>query len=98
MQKLIIYRLDQKGIKLLILTNQTNYLIENSKITVEEALKRIGNIHSDINKVISMQSLNLNQVNVLNILFMVNEIFTGESESFYQKNLLNNQILQICLN
>ena len=28
-----------------------------------------------------MQSLNLNQVNVLNILFMVNEIFTGESES-----------------
>ena len=85
MQKLIIYRLDQKGIKLLILTNQTNYLIENSKITFEEALN-------------SMQSLNLNQVNVLNILFMVNEIFTGESESFYQRNLLNNQILQICLN
>ena len=85
MQKLIIYRLDQKGIKLLILTNQTNYLIENSKITFEEALN-------------SMQSLNLNQVNVLNILFMVNEIFTGESESFYQRNLVNNQILQICLN
>ena len=85
MQKLIIYRLDQKGIKLLILTNQTNYLIENNKITFEEALN-------------SMQSLNLNQVNVLNILFMVNEIFTGESESFYQRNLVNNQILQICLN
>ena len=28
-----------------------------------------------------MQSLNLNQINVLNTLFMVNEIFTGESES-----------------
>ena len=28
-----------------------------------------------------MQSLNLNQINLLNILFMVNEIFTGESES-----------------
>ena len=27
-----------------------------------------------------MQSLNLNQINVLNTLFMVNEIFTGESE------------------
>ena len=28
-----------------------------------------------------MQSLKLNQINVLNTLFMVNEIFTGESES-----------------
>ena len=55
--------------------------IENSQITDEEALKRIENIHSDINKIISMQSLNLNQVNLLNILSIVNEIFTGESES-----------------
>ena len=28
-----------------------------------------------------MQSLNLNQINVLNTLFMVNEIFTGEIET-----------------
>ena len=28
-----------------------------------------------------MQSLNLNQINVLIILFMVNQIFAGESES-----------------
>ena len=28
-----------------------------------------------------MQSLNLNQINLLNILFMANEIFTRESES-----------------
>ena len=28
MQKLIIYRLDQKRIKLLILTNQTNYFMK----------------------------------------------------------------------
>ena len=55
--------------------------IENSQITDEEALKRIENIHSDINKIISMQSINLNQVNLLNILSIVNEIFTGESES-----------------
>ena len=55
--------------------------IENSQITYEEALKRIENIRSDINKFLSEQSINLNQVNVLNILFMVNEIFTGESES-----------------
>ena len=65
-------------------TNESNKLlheIENSQITYEEALKRIENIHRDINKIISMQSLNLNQINVLNTLFMVNEIFTGESES-----------------
>ena len=66
-------------------SNKLLYKIENSKITFQEALKRIENIHSDINKIISMQSLNLNQVNVLNILFMVNEIFTGESESFYRE-------------
>ena len=82
MEKLIIYRPDQKGVKLYI--NESNKLIheiENSQITYEEALKRIENIHRDINKIISMQSLNLNQINVLNTLFMVNEIFTGESES-----------------
>ena len=55
--------------------------IENSQITYEEALKRIENVCSDINKLISMRSLNLNQINVLNTLFMVNEFFTGESES-----------------
>ena len=43
-------------------------------------LKRIENICSDINKLASAQSFSLNQVNVLNILFMVNKIFTGESE------------------
>ena len=44
-------------------------------------MKRIENIRSDINKLISAQSVNLNQVNVLNILFMANEIYTGESDS-----------------
>ena len=39
--------------------------MENSQITYEEALKTTGNIHSDINKIISMQSLNLNQINLL---------------------------------
>ena len=60
--------------------NESNKLlheIENSKITYEEALKRIENIRNDINEAIGMQSLNLNQIKVLNILFMVNEIFTG---------------------
>ena len=44
-------------------------------------MKRIENIHSDINKLLSGQCIKLNQANVLNILFMVNEIFTGENES-----------------
>ena len=64
--------------------NESNILlheIENSQITYEEALKRIENIRSDINKIINMQSLNLSQIYLLNILFMVIEIFTGESES-----------------
>ena len=64
--------------------NESNKLlheIENSQITYDKALKRIENIRSDINKIISMQSLNLNQINVLNILFMANEIFAGEIES-----------------
>ena len=61
--------------------NESNKLlhdIEHSKITYEEALKRIENIHNDINKIISMQSLNQNQINVLNIIFMVNEFCIGE--------------------
>ena len=81
MEKLIIYRPDQKGVKLYI--NESNKLIheiENSQITYEEALKRTENVHRDINKIISMQSLNLNQINVLNTLFMVNQIFTGKTE------------------
>ena len=96
-------------------SNKLLYEIENNKITYEESLKRIENICSDIDKIISMQSLNLNQVNVLHIHFMVNEIFTGESESVglnekgnfeiftekqtnKNKNIENNQTLEICLN
>ena len=51
------------------LSNKLLHEIENSEITYGEALKRIENIHSDINKLISMQSLKLNQINLLNILF-----------------------------
>ena len=43
-------------------------------------MTRIKNICSDINKIINIQSINLNQVSFLNILFMVDEIFTLESE------------------
>ena len=62
-------------------SNKLLHEIENSQISYEEVLKRMENVRSHINKLISMQSLKLNQINVLNTLFMVNEIFTGESES-----------------
>ena len=48
----------------------------------EEALKRIKNICHDIKKIIDQNSLNLNQVEVMNIFFMVDEIFTGEIKNF----------------
>ena len=72
-----------KGSRVININKQNNllYEIENGQITYEEALKRRKNICNNINKIINMQSLNLNQINLLNILFMLNEIFTGESES-----------------
>ena len=62
-------------------SNKLLYGIENGQITYEEALKRIKNICSDFKKVISMQGINVNQVNFVNILFMVDEIFTGKNKS-----------------
>ena len=41
-----------------------------------------------------MQRLNLNQINVLNILFMVNEIFTGEIESVGVNNEENFEVFK----
>ena len=72
-----------KGSKVINIYESNKLLreIENSQISYEEVLKRMENVRSHINKLISMQSLKLNQINVLNTLFMVNEIFTGESES-----------------
>ena len=73
----------------LINFNESNKLlqdIEHSKITYEEALKRIRNIRSDIAKIINQVSLNLNQVEVINTLFMVDEIFTGEIKTVKANN------------
>ena len=73
----------------LINFNESNKLlqdIEHSKITYEEALKRIRNIRSDIAKIINQGSLNLNQVEVINALFMVDEIFTGEIKTVKANN------------
>ena len=61
-------------------------------------MKIIENIRSDINKLINMLSINLNQVNVINTLFVVNEIFTGESESVRVNNEGNFEIFKEKLN
>ena len=72
-----------KGSKVINISesNKLLYKIENNQITYKKALKKIENIRSDINKLISTESLNVNQANFVNILFMVNEIFTGKSKS-----------------
>ena len=61
-------------------------------------MKIIENIRSDINKLINMLSINLNQVNVINTLFVINEIFTGESESVWLNNEGNFEIFKEKLN
>ena len=72
----------------LINFNESNKLlqdVEHSKITDEEALKRIKNICGDIRKIINIGSLTSNQVRVAYILFMLNEIFTGEIWEYWSE-------------
>ena len=60
-------------------SNQLIQDIGHSHVTYEEALKRITIIHRDIDTILSQKRLNLNQVEVVNILFMVDEIFNGQT-------------------
>ena len=71
-----------KGSKVININESDKLLYEkeNSQITYEEALTRIKNICCDIKK-IPMEGINMNQVNFVNILFMVDAIFTGKSKS-----------------
>ena len=58
---------------------ESNKLIQKiayDEITHEEALERIISIHDNIAKILSEKTLTPNQVEVLSILFMVDEIFT----------------------
>ena len=49
-------------------------------------MKKINNIRNDITKIINNKSLNSNQLEVVNIIFNANEIFTGEIESVKANN------------
>ena len=66
-----------KGSKVININKSNKLLheIQNSQVIYEEVLKIIENIRSDTNKRVTMQSINLNQVNVINTLFMVDEFF-----------------------
>ena len=83
---------DRSNRSSLVNFNKSNKLLQNIQhsiffiITHKEAMKRINNICSDITKNINKESLNSNQVNVINILFMVNEIFAGEIKSVKANN------------
>ena len=50
--------------------------IELGKITHEEALKTMTNIHNNIERLDGLNEFNSNQAKVINTLFMVEEIFT----------------------
>ena len=51
--------------------------IGHCKITHEEALKKITSIRNDIKRIDDLSEFNQNQVNLINALFIVDEIFTG---------------------
>ena len=49
-------------------------------------LKKINSICGDINKIISQKTLTSNQAEVLNIIFIVNESFTGKTKTIKTNN------------
>ena len=49
-------------------------------------MKKINNIPEDIKTIINQESLNPNQIDVINILYMVDEIFTGKIKILKDNN------------
>ena len=60
--------------------------IEHSNINHKEALKIMTDIGKNIERLDDLNEFNLNQVKVLNALFMVDKIFTGETKVFRENN------------
>ena len=60
--------------------------IEHGKITYEEALKKMTNIRGDIYMLVKLKSFTQNQNKMLNILFMVDKIFTGKLKTLQENN------------
>ena len=57
-------------------------------------MKEITNIGSDIDKIISQEKLNLNQFEVLNTLFLVDEIFTGEIKQIKENDEVSLEVFE----
>ena len=73
----------------LITSNESSKLlqdIEHGKITYEEALKKMTNIRGDIYMLVKLKSFTQNQNKMLNILFMVDKIFTGKLKTLQENN------------
>ena len=86
MLKIIIYKLYRLVKSLISVTKTNQFKTAYEQITYEKALKGITSIRGYINKIISQKTLNSNQTEVLNALFMVDEIFTGEIKSVQANN------------
>ena len=57
-------------------------------------MKEITNIGSDIDTIISQEKLNLNQFEVLNTLFLVDEIFTGEIKQIKENDEVSLEVFE----
>ena len=55
-------------------------------MTYEEASKKMTNIHVDIVILLKLDSFTPNQSKILNVLFMVDEIFTGKLKTLDENN------------
>ena len=57
-------------------------------------MKEITNIGSDIDTIISQEKLNLNRFEVLNTLFLVDEIFTGEIKQIKENDEVSLEVFE----
>ena len=60
--------------------------IVHGNITHKEALNKMAGIDKNLTKITEQESLNLNQIKMANIYFMVSGIFTGEPKKFMENN------------
>ena len=75
--------------KNLVTSGESNELlqdIEHCKIRYKEAVKKLTNILNDINMSLKLNSFTPNQSKMINILFMVDKVFTGISKLFEENN------------
>ena len=75
-------------------SNKLLHDIKHGQINHEEALKKMTNIRGDIKRFDNLNSYNQNQAQVLNTLFMVDEIFPGKLKTLKENNESNLQLFE----